>query len=72
MDNSALWAAGEIAVLVAICAMIIGGLVGFAWGRKTTSQRELIAEEDIMQIFPTSNPLEWDCLPIGNGQKQTL
>lgn len=70
--DSAMWAACEITVLVAFGAMTIGGLIGFAWGRRTVNNKELVSEEDILQLFPTSDPFEWDHLPVTAEQEQAL
>lgn len=70
--DSAAFTAYELIAIVAIGATLAGLLVGYAWGSRTAKQRELVPEEDIMQLFPTSNPLEWDHLPITAEQEQTL
>lgn len=70
--DSTVWAAFELVALVAIGATLTGLLVGYAWGRKAAGNKELITEEDIPQLFPASDPLEWDHLTVQTEQEQTL
>ncbi len=61
--NSAAFAAYELTALAAIVITIIGCTIGYAWGSRTRRMRERVTEEEIQQIFPSSDPLE---------QEQTL
>lgn len=70
--NSAFFAACELIAMVAIGATLTGLLVGYAWGSRTTSRKDLASEKEIMQIFPVSDPLEWDHLPVQAEQEQAL
>lgn len=70
--NSAALAAYELIALVAIGATLTGLLVGYVWGSRTAKEKEPTSEENIMQLFPTSDPLEWDHLPVQAEQEQAL
>lgn len=71
MDSAAL-TAYELIAIVAIGATLTGLLIGYAWGRKTARNTELISEEEIPQLFPAPDPFEWDHLPIQPEHEQAL
>lgn len=71
MDSAAL-AAYVLIALASIGATIVGFIVGFVLARRMADRKELVSEEEIMQIFPTSDPFEWDHLSVPVEQEQQL